>query len=450
MSGPKDGHLQFDIEAVRRSLRDQSAAEAARLEALTQEVASLTDASPLAEVKQRELEQLAMRQAERERISAELEQMRGQLQNSALAQAMTTYDAATNTLSRAIAQRGEIEARYPGIALPPIPDLPPVDMSTLESILQARQSVLSVAAHYQAAMDTVIAAFQKVLATREAVSEMRADMVRFKTRAIRLARDVIQLLDSESEHVASTARDIRLHSMASAAARMVETLKRSEEYGLSDALMAQLDRVFEAENESNAQMELERLSATVADEARRHAALAEQRAAMERERQRLQRRMETTEVAQLVARTLEDLGYSVSGIDETVFVSHGHLYALDKTWPDHALRLQFEPNGERLRAELVRVGGDTPESKADEKTQREIDRQVDEAWCSADGIGKLRETLARRGVKVRFESKHAPGAVDLARVTVQALGDRLVAGRTSSSREPGALRSRTHKPQTAR
>jgi len=443
MSGPKCGQLSFDIEVVRRSLQAQASVEQARLEALDREVAELAD-SPVAEAKRRELERLKTRQTERERINEELRQLRNSMISSALALELTGYANVDAAFTQAIAQRGALEAQFPGIALPAIPPVPLADLSNLESARQARQSLLSIATEYQAAVDAALEQHRKLLAAHEALVEIQTWMGSFKTRAVRSARDIVQLLDSEALHVASRAQDIRLRTLASAAARMVEALPQADEFGLSDAVLEQLDQVMTAENESGAQIELERLRHCVAEEDKRHTLLARERAQTERQNQVLKKRMETVEVAHLVANTLEDLGYAVSGIDETVFVRDGHLYALSKEWPDHAVRFEFDPAGQNLRAVPARLEQNTTPSEAHAREDRADDQRFDTAWCSAQGLGELGVRLKERGIDVRFERNHAPGTVLLERIPEQVLGPRLIAGRHKTDVQHPNLRYRTH------
>jgi len=207
--------------------------------------------------------------------------------------------------------------------------------------------------------------------------------------------------------------------------------------------------VFSAETPSGAQTELERLRALAKREAIHLAQIKTAQERQEREREKRQQREKTLFVADQIARTLEDLNYSVGQIDRTAFVSKGHFYAIDNEWPDPRLA---------VRAECGRwpdAHGACPNSgcwwasqEADARQQLQEDQQFDNAWCSKAGLGEIKKTLANRGITARFKIEHAPGELVLEQVPEESLDQQLRRDRRSrKDGEAGSVRSRSRNTQ---
>lgn len=111
----------------------------------------------------------------------------------------------------------------------------------------------------------------------------------------------------------------------------------------------------------------------------------------------------TAEAAALVLeRSLQDLGYAVDGIGETLFVEGGVAHFQKAGWNDYFVRLRVDAQRGSLNFNVVRAG------TAGEDRRHE-DLLAEERWCAE--FPKLQETLAARGIRVAVTRMLGAGEV---------------------------------------
>jgi hypothetical protein len=118
----------------------------------------------------------------------------------------------------------------------------------------------------------------------------------------------------------------------------------------------------------------------------------EARATAEREKSALAERRQMEEAAAVVLeQSLQDLGYAVEEIDETLFVEGGIAHFQRPDWGDYFIRLRIDPKRQAMNFNVVRTGT-TGEDRARE------DMLAEERWCSE--FPRLFETLKARGIPI--------------------------------------------------
>jgi hypothetical protein len=118
----------------------------------------------------------------------------------------------------------------------------------------------------------------------------------------------------------------------------------------------------------------------------------EARAAAAREKSALAGRQQLEEAAAVVLeQSLQDLGYAVEEIAETLFVEGGIAHFQRPEWGDYFIRLRIDPKRQAMNFNVVRAGA------AGEDRKRE-DMLAEERWCSA--FPQLFDTLKARGIPI--------------------------------------------------
>jgi hypothetical protein len=97
-------------------------------------------------------------------------------------------------------------------------------------------------------------------------------------------------------------------------------------------------------------------------------------------------------VSALLIATLEDMGYEVSGIEDTCFVEEGRLYARHREHGKHAVRLTITEDSRQVFTEPVRI----------EEATAEEGRSFDKFWCSDAQMGSFINKLANVGIRTKF------------------------------------------------
>ena len=446
MSGPKCCQVTVDWEVLERQQQTSQQDDEAKLQELeTLARNSKTAGRSTDEALQRTIDRLKQR-VEARRVQVEERRKREEQAAAArLAQAREEFQQAHAAWQEALAARLDIELGHPGMALPKVPDMPAADLSSETTIRAAIQQLRAVALAYQHAVDSAIAEYRNSAA---ATSRMKEWIGGFKARAVRSASDIITALEPDGLFVADRADKDRIERIAKAATEVVRPLQQGG-FNVSREFIDQLDRVFSAEGPSSAQTELERLRALAAREAIRLAQIKAARGQQQQEREKLKQREITLAVADQITRTLEDLNYSVGQIDRTAFVSKGHFYAIDNEWPDHALRFELNAEDGQMRTVPVRIqDAGEKTSEADARQQLQEDQQFDTAWCSETGLGRIKKTLAKRGITARFRIERAPGKLALEQVPETGLEQQLRKDRRSrKNSQAGSARSRSRNTQ---
>jgi len=101
--------------------------------------------------------------------------------------------------------------------------------------------------------------------------------------------------------------------------------------------------------------------------------------------------------------TLHDLGYATDGIDNTLFVEGGVAHFNKAEWGDYYVRLRVDPGEHTVNVNMVR------ERKEGEAADlRAADQAAETSWC--DGLPRLMQTLAARGLEMKLQRHLAAGA----------------------------------------
>lgn len=421
MSGPKCGSVSVNnelFEETRRQFEKNEREELRRLEKKER----------LEEKERRRLEDLRRReQARQERESERLRREQERAEQNRKRE-MQNLDHVRSELNSLVAARGELERRFPGIKLPPIPSCPDPDLGSVDSIRGSAAEIVRLARQYKRDVERALMCHHQAVAAERGTTETKAWAAQFRMRAIRTAQDVVSALEPDALFVADNRQRAQLEAMARRAHEMVTRLLGASPGDLSDETLSSLEAVLSCDDAESAHAALDRLEELLRAEAARRE--AEKRREHEREEAlRMERQRERVrDVAEAIGDVLEDMGYRVSGLDETAFVRNGHLYVIHRDWPDHAVRLEFDPTSDRIRSVPLRVmGGDaSPDASAGVEGGGTGDKNFDTHWCEGtNGILGLKQLAARRGVALSFSREHRPGEKPLDMVPDRQLGERI-------------------------
>lgn len=106
--------------------------------------------------------------------------------------------------------------------------------------------------------------------------------------------------------------------------------------------------------------------------------------------------------ARVLERSLQDLGYEVEGIVETLFVEGGVAHFQKSGWGDYFVRLRVDAARGSVNFNVVRAGQPGED-------RRQEDMLAEERWCAE--FPRLRETLALRGIAIDVTRMLAAGEV---------------------------------------
>jgi|GEM_PF-6774681 len=337
--------------------------------------------------------------------------------NNVLLDQTQAFQRACRQLNAALEAHIQMQEHLPGLVLPAPPELPTLDTTDVPKIREATARVTQLARDYQREVDSALMNYHQQKRMGESMREWG---LQFQARATRTARDVVAALEPAALFVANRQKKIGLPNMVAEALKLVNAGSKEAEGELSDDTFSALTALLVAENANEALIAVETLRAR----------LDEDRVAEQRKREKCEQRTQKetmVQVAAEIADALEDLGYRVSGIEDTAFVQHGNIYAWRKEWPHHALHMEFTPNRNDVRFIPLRMENEqiSEVSEADTIYQRKQDTEFDKTWCSSNGIGKVQNMMRKRGIDLCFINKSKPGAVELKSVPEKVLGDKL-------------------------
>jgi hypothetical protein len=243
-----------------------------------------------------------------------------------------------------------------------------MQLITVYAQQQARKSKLTAAeaGHYQSLSFHLLARL-----------EQDAD-ASLPTRIEFLARELLQAYDvARAEAVAA---DLRLAIQQANQQRQQQVADAAE----ARTLLTQLADAVPVE----LRITLEAIAAGVRlfDQATRdlaNATLANVNAEREREQQEA--------IGVVLEQSLRDLGYEVSDIDQTLFVSGGMVHFQKPAWHNYHVRMRVNPKDQTVNFNVVRPKDDTTADKRQ-------DYLAEDRWCSE--FPTLLKTLAARGVKL--------------------------------------------------
>lgn len=422
MSGPKSGNLTVDWESV-----SNAEAEEAR------ELRELEKQRQRDEAQQQRLERLREKEARKQAREAESRKREAELAEADRKRALETYNQVQAQLDAALAARGDFEQRFPGIDLPPRPEVDKLTSSAdIDAIRMATERLRIQARDYQQNVDRVLMKHHQDAAAANATATMQSWSMQFRRRAIRRASDVIVALESNSTINASREQAARLTAYTNEAKRLIAILDTGNAE-IPEQLLGRLDEVFASTSDHQGRAALELLKQeVVAEQARRadgERRLAQARQAIENQRKRAL-------IADQISGILEDMGYSVSGIDETAFVQDGQLYAWNKNSPAHALSVDLDSTGQGITVSPLRITGEHEQTSgaADAHQKKVADTEFDTVWCNSGkgGIKEFKTRLKDRKIGFSYARKNKPGD-EVGVVAEHKLGKRIQTARNTQA-----------------
>ncbi|MDR2690148.1 MAG: hypothetical protein LBB76_10385 [Azoarcus sp.] len=138
--------------------------------------------------------------------------------------------------------------------------------------------------------------------------------------------------------------------------------------------------------------------------------------------------------------SLEDLGYQVEGIGETLFSTDGITHFQRPGWGDYYVRLRVNVQNGTFNFNVVRAGN-RGEAQADSGAQKREDLMAEERWCAE--FPRLMATLAARELELKVTRRIEAGELPVQIVTAERL-PRFSAPATGKRGRPLAKR---HLPQ---
>lgn len=129
-----------------------------------------------------------------------------------------------------------------------------------------------------------------------------------------------------------------------------------------------------------------------------------------------------SEAGSIVHQALEDLGYEVTGIDETLFVEGGVGYFKKSDWNGYAVRLSARPQESRVNFNVIRIG---------ESAAMASDAEIENAWCSQ--YDALITTLRKRGMDLALVRHLPAGSVPIPRLATTDVPAELVTRRAAKA-----------------
>jgi hypothetical protein len=156
------------------------------------------------------------------------------------------------------------------------------------------------------------------------------------------------------------------------------------------------------------------------------------------EKQRADERREAA--SQVLAQALQDLGYAVDGIDNTLFVEGGVAHINKAEWGDYYVRLRVDPSEQSVNFNVVRER-EQGES-GDAAATRAADLAAEASWCS--GLPQLMKTLEARGLPMHMKRALAAGTLPVQTVEPGAIPSALKRG--TRARAGTAPKARALKP----
>ena len=346
------------------------------------------------------------RERERQRNEARLERERQALA-SAKAQLKGLRDDLTTLETRA----ADFVRNFNGIELPNPPHLPPVEEADAGAILAFVADNEATVARYRSELNEAMLKFRREKAIGEGRDEVLEWYSAYAPTTSRTAGNVIGAANNE-QLFARQGQDKELRRTVFERARKLMAEVDGQVSHISDELRQKLKSVLSAESHSEAQIAAAHLEVAVCAELKRVAAEKVRR-------QKEQKRLQTDRVAALMAQSLEEMGYVVSGVDESAYTKDGQIIACNPEQPDHAVRLTMDPANEQVRSNVFRLVEQETASSTRTAEQQEQDNEADESWCNAKGIGRFRKELKDKGVDVSFSPTQAQGQRQVAYVPIE-------------------------------
>ena len=353
----------------------------------------------------------ARRQRQRERRQkrneARLEQER-----RALEDAIAKLEELRRDLESLNARAADFARSFKGIELPGPPQLPEVDEADAGAILAFLDANEVEVARYRSRLNEAMLNFHRGRAVGEGRDEVAEWYGSYAPAASRTAADNAAAAGNEVIRGRQGQQKELRRTVFENARKLMAEVDRKVAH-VSDDLRGKLAAVLSAESHGEAQIAEARLKAAVRGELQRVEAEKVRR-------QKEQKRLQTDRVAALMAQSLEEMGYVVSGVDESAYTRDGQIIACNPEQPGHAVRLTMNAAGQQVRSNVVRlVERGTPAGSR--KGEQEEDAKADRLWCHPEGIGRFRTELEKKGVGVEFARANPRGQPQLESVAIEDL-----------------------------
>ena len=366
------------------------------------------------------------------RASREAE--RAQREREALQRAQDRLREVSQAFEALKARATEIGEAYNGIALPQPPQFPEIDEKDAGAILASLADAEAVVTGYRNGISEAVTEFSRSLAAdagRDEALEWYGSYALARGAGVTLERAnnerLLGLQAQEKEFLRRLFEDAR---------KLMAQVDR-EVVHVSEDLHRQLGVVLSAGSYEEAKVEKAKLKHLVDRELERTGKEREQR---QRERDNLQ----MNRVADLMAFSLEEMGYAVSGTDETAYVENGHIIAHSTDHGDHALRLTIDRENRRVTSNVIRLADPAAVGEGYQPTEeeREQDRTADASWCNAEQIGRFGNKLREHGIDLNFCPRG--GDTNIEYVSIDDVLDSSPSLEDALGREKEELRARTH------
>ena len=341
-------------------------------------------------------------------------------------------------------------ARFSGEEVPAPYELQAVDENDAGAILAMLSDAEAGLARYRSRLHESLLSLHR----REATAEGRDEVLALygahapaAPRAVHGAAAAAAALHEETLR-GRRAEDEELRRGLFESAREIMAKLDEEVATVPEALREQLEAVLTAASHSEAQIAKARLGALVEEELARN---QEERERRSKEAERLR----NDRVAALMAQSLEEMGYVVSGIDESAYTRDGEIIACHPDTSDHALRLTIDRDSSRVTSNVVRLVESEADAEAEAEAgagaaeRRRQDAEADNRWCNPrdpQGIGTFRKKLGESGVVVNFARSRADDAARIGTVSIDDLLEASPSIEEHFRREHPALRQRAHGP----
>lgn len=346
------------------------------------------------------------RERERQRNEARLERER-----QALASAKKQLKELRDDLAALATRAADFVKNFNGIELPNPPQLPPVDEADAGAILAFVADNEAKVARYRSELNEAMLNFHRDQAVSEGRNEVLEWYSAYASATSRTAGNVIGAANNE-ELFGRQGQDEELRLSVFKRAQELMAEVDGQVAHISDELHQNLKSVLSAASHSEAQIAAARLEATVSAELKRVAAEKVRR-------QEEQQHLQMDRVAALMAQSLEEMGYVVSGVDESAYTEDGQIIACNPEQPDYAVRLTMDPASEQVRSNVVRLVESATASSTRTSEQQEQDKEADGSWCNVEGIGRFRKELRDKGVDVPFSPTQAQGQRQIDYVSIE-------------------------------
>ncbi len=339
------------------------------------------------------------RERERKRNEARLER-----EQQALASAKKQLQGLRDDLAALKTRAADFVKNFNGIELPNPPQLPSVDEADAGAILAFVADNETEVARYRSKLNEAMLKFRREKAVGEGRDEVLEWYSAYAPATSRTAGNVIGAANNE-QLFGRQDQDEELRRTVFERARQLMAKVDGQVAHISDGLRQNLKSVLSAESHSEAQIAEAHLKAAISAELKRVAAEKVRR-------QKEQQHLQTDRVAALMAQSLEEMGYVVSGVDESAYTEDSQIIACNPDQPDHAVRLTMDPANEQVRSNVVRLVEPRTAFSTRTSEQQKQDKEADARWCNAQEIGRFREELKDQGVDVRFSPTQGQQQID--------------------------------------